>query len=457
MNLPTFAAAASLIGSILILIFIPFNLSPGEAKVAALTMLTVGFWATGLQPAHYTSLYFFLFAMLFSVSPPNIVFSGFESAALWLIFGGLILGVAINRTGLGRRIANQIATKIDGSYSLTIGCMVAIGMLFGFLMPSSLGRTVLLTPIAIAMSEQFGFEGGSNGRRAIILAITLGSLMPSFAVLPANVPNMVLSGMAEKEFGIHLLYGEYLLLHFPVLGILKSLIITALIVRMYPDKTSQHSTTSNHQIHPMNKQEKKLSIVLSILLLLWVTDFAHHISPSWVALAGALILLLPKFGIITPQEFDSKVNYSSLIYVAGILGMGAMVSHSGLGNKLADALTDLLPLSKGQSFQNYVSLVLASMITGVVATAPGVPAVLTPFAARLSEVSGLPIKTILMCQVLGFSTIIFPYQSPPLIVGMQLADEKLGPLIKLCSMLAIITILLLLPLDFLWWKYLGWI
>jgi di/tricarboxylate transporter len=59
--------------------------------------------------------------------------------------------------------------------------------------------------------------------------------------------------------------------------------------------------------------------------------------------------------------------------------------------------------------------------------------------------------------VIGFSTTIFPYQAPPLLIGMQLAQVKLTEAIKLCLYLAVISILLLLPLNYLWWNLLGWL
>jgi di/tricarboxylate transporter len=62
-----------------------------------------------------------------------------------------------------------------------------------------------------------------------------------------------------------------------------------------------------------------------------------------------------------------------------------------------------------------------------------------------------------MTQVIGFSTTIFPYQAPPLLIGMQLAQVKLTEAIKLCLYLAVISILLLLPLNYLWWNLLGWL
>ena len=52
---------------------------------------------------------------------------------------------------------------------------------------------------------------------------------------------------------------------------------------------------------------------------------------------------------------------------------------------------------------------------------------------------------------------MFPYQVAPLIVTMQLSGEKLGHVLRLTIPLTVVTLLLLVPLDFLWWKLLGWI
>jgi hypothetical protein len=62
-----------------------------------------------------------------------------------------------------------------------------------------------------------------------------------------------------------------------------------------------------------------------------------------------------------------------------------------------------------------------------------------------------------MTQVVGFSTVIFPYQVAPLIMAMQLSKEPLSQLLKIIIPLALITIFLLMPLDYLWWRLLGWV
>jgi di/tricarboxylate transporter len=80
---------------------------------------------------------------------------------------------------------------------------------------------------------------------------------------------------------------------------------------------------------------------------------------------------------------------------------------------------------------------------------------MTPMAQDLAVQTGFTLETVLMTQVIGFSTILFPYQSGPLLVGMQLAKEPLHHLLRITVPLTLITLLVLLPLDYLWWMLLG--
>jgi anion transporter len=426
-------------------------------KAAGIAVLTLAFWATALIPEHLTALLFFLLALLFSVAPPDVVFAGFSSAAVWLVFGGLVVGAAISSTGLGGRIGRYAATRLHGSYVKIIGGLVAAVVLFSFLMPSSMGRVVLLTPIALSIAEHFGFKEGSKGRTGIMLAVILGTYIPAFGILPANVPNVVLAGMAETKYKISLLYGPYLLLHFPLLTFAKAVIIAALIVFLYPDNAVERLEQSQSSSGPLTRNEIILSTVLLLMLVLWITDFLHHISPAWIALGGAFFLMMPGIDIISPTQFNQKLNWASMVFTAGILGLGGMISKTGLDHTFATALLKLLPLAKEQDFVNYMSVSLASTFTGVITTLPAVPAVFTPLTDSLAQATGLPIKALLMMQVTGFATVLLPYQGPPIVVGLQLSGEKLSSAAKICVPLALVTIFVLLPINYFWWKFLDWL
>jgi anion transporter len=448
-------AALILLASIAIA-FYPLIRPAPLAKALALTLFTIGFWATGVIPEYLTALLFFAIAMLFSISPPGVIFAGFGSTVFWLVFGGLILGVAIKRTGLGERIAGRLARKSGKSYAAIITSVFTVGLTLSFIMPSAVGRIVLLIPIASALSDRLGFTKESPGRKGIILGAAFGSFFPAFAILPANVPNLVLVGATEMLYGFTPVYGEYLLLHFPVLGLLKAAMIIGLILLLYPDHPNTPVSDDAPRI-PLTSRERGLALLLAVTIGFWITDFLHHISPAWIALAAAVICLLPAVGLVPGKAFKEEVNYGTLFFLAGIIGFGTMLSHTGLGNQLAKVLLKILPLEPGASILNFVSLTFSAIVVGIATTAPGMPAVLTPLANDMAKAAALPVQTVLMTQVLGFSMVLFTYQAPPLVAAVQLGGLKSITVTKFCLILTLATIVFLLPVNFLWWRLLGWI
>lgn len=450
-SVPRLIAGAALAAAVLVLLFQPLP-SP-ESGALALALAAIGLWATGVVPEHVTALAFFTVAMITQVAPARVIFGAFESTALWLIFGGLVMGVAVRSTGLGDRIAHRLAGLFGDSYWGVITGVTLVGVALGFVMPSSMGRAVLLMPIALSLADSFGFAPGSKGRTGIVLAAAFGCHVPTFSILPANLPNLVLTGSAETLYHYVPTYGVYLLLHFPVLGFLKTAVMVPLIVWLWPDqpKPFVHRPPSR-----MSGDERWLAMILATALGLWATDFLHHVSPAWVSLAAAVLLLWPGIGLVKGPAFNQQINYGSLFYVGGIMGMGALVAQSGLGARLAEAILAVVPLAPGHPAANYAGLSAVSTLVGLITTLPGVPAVLTPLADQMARASGLPVDAVLMSQVLGFSNPILPYESAPLVVAMQLGGERMASAQKLCLLLALATVIGLLPLNYLWWRLLGW-
>lgn len=439
--------------ALLLAAFPPAGLPREAAHAAALCLATIGLFATGALPEYVTAILFFLVAMLAKIAPPTVIFSGFHSTAFWLVFGGLVIGVGVRRTGLAERLARSISGRLGGGYPMVIAGTVAIGVGLAFLMPSTLSRVLLLMPIMLAMAEGMGFGPGSNGRTGVVLAATFSTMIPGFAILPATVPTMVLIGASETLYGVVPTYGAYLLLHFPVLGLLKALVIAGLVIWLFPDRPQAPAAASPRE--PMTREAKLMAGLLAAALILWVTDFLHHVSPAWVALGVAAVLILPASGLVPIKEFNEKVAHNSLFYVAGVLGLGALIAHAGLGERLAQAALGLLRLEPGDHAQAFAAVAGLGAFIATLATQPGVPAVMTPLSETIAQAVGLPISAVLMMQVVGFSTVFLPYQTPPLVVAMQIGDIPMSRGNKLCLALFAATVIVLLPLDYVWWELLG--
>lgn len=416
-------------------------------------VVTIILWATSLLPEFLTALLFFTAAMIAKIAPPEVIFGGFASSAFWLVFSGFVLGVAIRKTGLADRAARALSSRLTDSWPLMVASVVLLTYALAFVMPSNMGRIALLMPIVAAMAKRAGIADGSRAWFGLALAVGFGTFQLSATILPANVPNLVMSGAAEGSYGIHLNYVPYLLLHTPVLGILKGLILIGLICWLFPG--APKSVKDLTPPAPMGRDEKRLAWLLAVVLVMWVTESWHGIGPAWTGLAASLVVMLPRIGFITGEEFSAGVNMRTCIYVAGILGLAITVTQTGIGSAVGEALMRVMPLNADAPFTSFLALTGITTALNFIMTANGVPALYTTLAQSFSDATGFPLLSVIMIQVLGYSTPLLPYQASPIVVAMGLGRVPARAGMLLCLALAVATYLVLLPLDYLWFSILG--
>lgn len=426
------------------------------AIAAGLIVLTIGMWATGALPEHMVAVVFFVLAIVLSVAPEDVVLSGFLSSALWLVFGGLVLGVAVQRTGLGRWLASRLVDHIGSSYASVIAALVIGNVVLGFLVPSAMARAVILMPIVVALAEHLGFAPGDRGRTGMVVTTAVCGYVVPATILPANLPNAVLLGAADTLYGMQITYGQYLLFNFPVNGALKAVVLWLLVCRLFPARLGPR-TESVSARESLSREGRLLLFLLLGCLALWITDRWHGIAPGWISTGAAAICLLPRINLVPPESFQRDVSLATLIYVAGILGLGAVVAHSGLGGVFAEfvlAHAGLDPASPGHAFAA-LSYLAASI--GLFATMPGIVAIMSPLAGELAAATEFPLLTVLMTIVNGYTMVAFPYQVGPIVFALMLGGARFRDAIRLMLPLVAVSGVVLIPLTFLWWRFLGYL
>jgi len=420
---------------------------------AALIVLTAGLWALGNMPEHITALVFFTLATVFAIASPQAVFSGFASATMWLVLGGLFLAEAVTATGLGRRFAGILFDRYAFTYTGLVIAVAVVATALAFFMPATVARILLLVPIVAALAERVGFAYGSRGYHGLMLTAIVVSYQSGTCILPANAPNLVLAGAAEAVYDVHLIYAEYLWVMFPVLALLKLPAVVGLICWLFPAAVKPPSAPPAHG--PMSAKERRLAVILIMALLLWATDFLHGVRAGWVALAAAVACLLPRVGVLPYSAFND-VRFGAFFYVGASIGLGALAQESGLGELLGKTLQTTLNLQGGADFTNFVTLSVLDTLTGLIVTNPAQPAVMTPLAAQFAEATGWPLTAALMVSAVGFNMLLLPYQVPPVVVGLQAGGVPARTALRLTLPLVALSMLVFLPLDYLWWRLIGY-
>jgi len=431
----------------------PAGVSVEMMHAAALVVFTVGLWAVGSLPEHVVGLMFFMLAMALAVAPAQVVFSGFASATLWLVLGGLIMAEGVNRTGLAQRLAGVLFDRFALSYPQLVVAVVLASVVLSFLIPATVGRVFLLLPIVMSLAHRVGFAHDSTGYNGLCLATIIATYQCGTTVLPANAPNLVLAGSAEALYGLQITYAEYLWVQFPVLGALKSVAIIGFVLWLFPAEAKP--APGAREMAPLTPEQRRMAAILAAALALWTTDFVHGIKSGWIALAAGIACLLPRVGVMPVTAFN-EVRVGTYFYVGATLGLGLVIQETGLSDGLGRVLHEMLPLAAGADFSNFMALSLLATFTGLFTTNPAQPAVLAPLAESFAQATGWPLKSALMVIAVGFTTFLLPYQVPPAMVGLQVGALRITAMLRLVLPLAAFGLLVMLPLQYLWWRLIGY-
>jgi di/tricarboxylate transporter len=418
-----------------------------DARIVAIVFTCIVLWATAAVAGLLVSLLFFFLASTLTAVPTTEIFSGFASSAFWLVFSGAAIGFALKESGLSERIGMALARRIGGSYLKALLAFAVLSFLLSLVMPSTFGRVAILIPIAIGYCDVVKLGESSNGRRGILLLVIVGSYELAAAVLPANLPNVIMAGILEQSHSIHLRFSEYLMYFFPAGVIVRGAVLVFASHRLFADSVGEVSVPADRVA--MSKRELHAILLLAIALALWFTDSIHHIAPGWVGLGFTLAYFLT-----SPAEqlarFTATLKMDLLWFIAAIIGLTALVNH--LDMRISDGLA--LESLRDRPILAYLALTALSIVVCFAVTSNAEPALFVPVVSRVVA-QGMQLKAGLLAQVMGYATTFVPYQSPPIVFGNALARLDRHVALKYCIVTALLGLVFVVPINALWWRLLG--
>lgn len=135
-----------------------------------------------------------------TVNVLNLALSGFSSSAVALVAAACFIAAAMTATGLDRRIALVVLSKVDAKTNhIVIGAMV-VGFLLSIIVPSTTARVACLMPVM--MGFILAFKVARRSRFAGLLVITAAQTASiwNVGIKTAAAQNMVAVGFVEKQF-----------------------------------------------------------------------------------------------------------------------------------------------------------------------------------------------------------------------------------------------------------------
>jgi di/tricarboxylate transporter len=453
----SFRKAATLVSIAIVTAAIPFVPIPGvEQKPLlglAVVVATVLLFATGALHGLAITAVFFVLALASDAAPVKVLASGLWANATLLIFGGLIIGTAAERSGLGRFVARSVLKPFLGSYpSLLFGILMGCGAL-GLLVPSTMGRLAITLPIVISLAKEVGYAQGSNGYAAAILTAVAGNFLTAYGILPANLVNVIANGAAEAQYGPLVGYVDHLLINAPVLMVAKGATFLVLALLIFPAPPPKPPAAEDAA--PMGRDARRLAVVLAITVVVWATDFLHGLKPGWVACVAGIFCLVPPISLMRARETLELNRLNAVLSVPAVLGLASVLTHSGAGDLISGSLLGFVTLEGRPAAFGFATIAVISAIVSLLATTVGTIAIMTPLLGTVAAATGLPLKAALAAEMAGLQSLFFHYEAVPIMVGIAIG--RVAPLtaMRLMVPLAASGLLIIVPLQILWLRLIG--
>lgn len=486
MEKASFGKRYGLIIALLVLAIIAFLPTPTGLTVAGQRMLgilvfSVIIWMTEavtypVSAAIIISLMAFLLGVSPDVAAPTKVLGttkaltmalgGFSNTALALVGGALFLAAAMTKTGLDKRIALVVLSKIGAKTNRVLIGVIIVGFILSFFVPSTTARVSCMVPIVMGIIRAFGVNQKSAFAGVMMIATAQADSLWNVGIKTAAAQNMIAIGFIEKQLGVYISWMDWFIAAAPF-SFIMSVVLYYTLLKMMPPETDEiaggKETVAKElaALGPMTGSEKKLLSISCALLFLWATEkIVHPFDTSSTTIAAISLMLLPGIGIMTWQEAQARIPWGTLI----LFGVGISLGSALLSTKAAMWLAGIIVGAFG--LYTMPALIILAVLAAFLiiihlgfASATGLAAAIIPIIISILQTIKTPgINVVGMTMILQYVVsfgFILPVNAPQNMIAYGTDTFEVKDFIRTGIPITIMAYALILLLGATYWKWLG--
>ena len=442
----------------------PESLSTEGWHVAAVALLMAAWWGTEAVPLPVTALIPLAALPLLQVSSLKETAISYANPHIFLFLGGFILALAIQRSGLHKRLALSVVSKVNASAGSIVGTFMCISFFISMWVMNT-STTLMLLPIclAICVNIKEALPGLSNKQIknfeiALFLGIAYASSIGGMSSLIGTAPNIVFAGFMQENFNIDISFLDWMKIALPIglIMLVASFIILTKII--YPSTFEINAATKNkikkslEELGKISRDEKKVFIIFLIAASLWIGrpylkyhDMLLGLTDAGIAILAAIILfILPsdnKKSNLLEWDETKKLPWGLLLLFGGGLSLASSISSSGLGQWLGTSFSLLVGLKPWLIILLITTfIVFLTELTSNTATTSTFLPIATSIAVAISVAPISIAIPLVMASSLAF---MLPVATPPNAIVYGSGKITIANMIKAGFILNLIGILII--------------
>ncbi len=448
---------------------LPDSLALNARIVAAIAMLMATWWMTEAIPIPATSLLPLVLFPFFGIATVGATASPYAHSIVFLVLGGVLLGLATQRWNLHRRFALLTVLTVG-----TRPAQIVFGLMFASwfitMWVSNTATAVIMMPIGgsiIALVTSLG-NGDDTPKfsAAVLLGIAYAITIGSMATLIGQPPMALMRAYMEDTHGLTIGFGHWMLMGVPfsfTMLMLAWFVLNKLVFRSEVDDIQGGRQMIEKELKSMGRltlEERRVLMVFAGAVFCWVflpliarvsavqeaMPWLSNINDTSVAiLAAILMFVIPASkgrGALLEWTATRDVPWGVLILFGGGLTLSAQFTATGLSAWIGESVSGLAGMPPLLVLAvTAVVIILLTELTSNTATA----AAFFPIMGAIAV--GLGIEPFLMTIVVTFAVscaFMLPVATPSNAVAFATGDLPIRHMIRAGIWLNLIGLLVII-------------
>lgn len=288
-----------------------------QVRMIAVAVWMLSWWVSNAIPIGVTALLPIVLLPLLDILSLRETTINYANPVIYLFFGGFVLGLAIEKWQLHRRIALNIMNLAgEKPNRIILGGMLATSLLSMWI--SNTATTVMMLPIGMSvillLNDKFEDpKAYKNFALTLMLGIAYAANIGGITTIIGTPPNLVLAGIVEESGLPALSFANWLFFAFPLVVILFTSVYLINTRIIYPVKIKELPgiksliTGELKGLGSLKIGERRVMIVMIVTALCWILrtqitkiELLSAVSDTGIAIAASIALFM------IPSSSDNK-------------------------------------------------------------------------------------------------------------------------------------------------------
>lgn len=459
----------------LLILYLPAGAGLSSAAQAgtACFALALVWWVTEPFPTYVTSLVLMFLLLVTRVATDKTIMYVLGMDVIWLNLLAFILSSMLVKVRLAKRMAFWLILKFGKKASWALLAFLILHMVLAPLIPATAARAVMTLPLIIVVAAIYGATEETNnnfGRNLLLLNLCCISVLSSMT-MTGSAANLIAVGLIQTMADQRVYYMDWVKVGTPlaVTTMLIMWVVGQKILFRVPREQQVPQLEGGLaivekqyvELGPLTRDEKKAIAIFSLVLTLWMTDIFHmswfgvEISAPFAALLGAVIVLLPRYGVL--QWSEAEIPWHLLIFSAGAYAGGLALDDTGAAAWGVKALFGSLDL-KGVPFgMSYTIIIAVMMYSHLLTTSKTVRTIIMiPIIITLAKALGWNPLSLALPAALCIDWVVgLPISGKPNVILFSTNQYSVVDNFKYGMVTCTIGVLLLVLFALTWFPWIG--